>query len=87
MTGEEDMALPLYENLRKNYGIVVKTSREMVYARSVNAELAEKLDINEGEPILVRKRFVLDVNDTPVEHNIGYYRADSFTYSIEFING
>ena len=48
MTGEEDMALPLYENLRKNYGIVVKTSREMVYARSANAELAEKLDINEG---------------------------------------
>ena len=40
-----------------------------------------------GEPILVRKRFVLDVNDTPVEYNIGYYRADSFTYSIEFING
>ena len=68
-------------------GIVVKTSREMVYARSANAELAEKLDINEGEPILVRKRFVLDVNDTPVEYNIGYYRADSFTYSIEFING
>ena len=87
MTGEEDMALPLYENLRKNYGIVVKTSREMVYARSANAERAEKLDINEGEPILVRKRFVLDVNDTPVEYNIGYYRADSFTYSIEFING
>ena len=87
MTGEEDMALPLYENLRKNYGIVVKTSREMVYARSANAELAEKLDINEGEPILVRKRFVLDVNDIPVEYNIGYYRADSFTYSIEFING
>ena len=87
MTGEEDMALPLYENLRKNYGIVVKTSREMVYARSANAELAEKLDINEGEPILVRKRFVLDVNDSPVEYNIGYYRADSFTYSIEFING
>ena len=52
-----------------------------------SAELAEKLDINEGEPILVRKRFVLDVNDTPVEYNIGYYRADSFTYSIEFING
>ena len=80
-------ALPLYENLRKNFGIVVKTSREMVEARSANAELAEKLDINEGEPILVRKRFVLDVNDTPVEYNIGYYRADSFTYSIEFING
>ena len=42
--------------------------------------------ISEGAPILVRKRFVLDVNDKPVEYNIGYYRADSFTYSIEFTN-
>ena len=55
MTGEEDMALPLYENLRKNYGIVVKTSREMVYARSANAELAEKLDITAVEAVLPRR--------------------------------
>lgn len=87
MTGEEDMSVPLYENLNRNYGIVVKTSREMICARSASAELAGKLDIGEGDPILVRKRFVLDVNDMPVEYNIGYYRADSFTYSIEFVNG
>lgn len=86
MTGEEDMTMPLYESLRNNYGIVVKTSREMIYARGASAEMAAKLDINEGEPILIRKRFVFDVNDVPVEYNIGYYRADSFTYSIEFVN-
>ena len=86
MTGEEDMAMPLYENLQKNYGIVVKTSREQIYARAASPDLADKLDISEGAPILVRKRFVLDVNDKPVEYNIGYYRADSFTYSIEFTN-
>lgn len=86
MSGEEDMTVPLYENLKKNYGIVVKTSREMIYARSASAELAEKLDIDPDAPILVRKRFVLDINDVPVEYNIGYYRADSFTYSIEFTN-
>lgn len=86
MSGEEDMTVPLYENLNKNYRIVVKTSREMICARSASVELAEKLDVNVGDPILVRKRFVLDVNDVPVEYNIGYYRADSFTYSIEFTN-
>lgn len=86
MTGEEDMTTPLYENLNKNYGIVVKTSREMIFARGASAELAEKLDITTGDPILIRKRFVLDINDMPVEYNIGYYRADSFTYSIEFTN-
>lgn len=86
MTGEEDMSLPLYQNLQKNYGIVVKTSREMIYARAANADIASKLDVSEGDPILVRKRFVLDVNELPVEYNIGYYRADSFTYSIECTN-
>ncbi|HIW65012.1 MAG TPA: GntR family transcriptional regulator [Candidatus Alistipes intestinipullorum] len=86
MTGEEDMSMPLYENLRKNYGIVVKTSRERIYARAASHEMAEKLDISEGDPLLVRKRFVLDAHDVPVEYNIGYYRADSFTYSIEFTN-
>ncbi len=86
MTVEEDMSLPLYNVLENKYGILVKTSKEMIYARGANADLADKLGINEGDPILVRKRFVLDVNNLPVEYNVGYYRADSFTYSIEFTN-
>lgn len=86
MTGEEDLTMPLYENLQTKYGIYVKTSREMISAQVADADLADKLEIVEGSPILVRKRFVLDTNNMPVEYNIGYYRADSFTYSIEFVN-
>ena len=86
MTVEEDMSSPLYEILEKKYGIYVKTSKEMISAREANAEMAAKLGIQEGAPILVRKRFVLDSNNMPVEYNIGYYRADSFTYTIEFTN-
>jgi len=87
MTVEEDMTSPLYEILEKKYGIFVKTSKEMVFAREADAEMAAKLGIKEGDPVLVRKRFVLDKNNMPVEYNIGYYRADSFTYTIEFTNG
>lgn len=86
MTVEDDMSLPLYNILEKKYGIFVKTSKEQVFARGANAVMAEKLGISEGDPILVRKRFVLDRNDVPIEYNIGYYRADSFTYTIEFTN-
>lgn len=86
MTIEEDMSSPLYEILEKKYGIFVKTSKEMISARGASAEIAAKLGINEGDPVLVRKRFVLDINNMPVEYNIGYYRADSFTYTIEFTN-
>ena len=84
LNGDEDMSRPLYETLEKNYGVVVKTSREMISARSANADIARKLDIEEGDPILVRERYVFDVHDVPVEYNVGYYRADNFTYSIEF---
>lgn len=86
MTVEEDMSTPLYEILEKKYGVYVKTSKEMISARGASAEIAAKLGINEGDPVLVRKRFVLDNKNMPVEYNIGYYRADSFTYTIEFTN-
>lgn len=85
MTGEEDLTQPLYESLEKNFNVIVKTSREMIYARGASSYIADKLDIGVGDPILVRKRYVLDMNDMPVEYNIGYYRSDSFTYSIEFV--
>lgn len=86
MTVSEEMSRPLYEILDKSYGIKVKTSREQVSARGASRELADRLGIEEGAPILVRKRYVLDVNDMPVEYNVGYYRADSFTYFIECTN-
>ena len=86
MSVEDDMSLPLYEILEKKYGITVKTSKEMIFARGANAGMAEQLGIDEGAPVLVRKRFVLDRDNVPVEYNVGYYRADSFTYSIEFTN-
>lgn len=82
ITGDENFNLPLYEMLEADYGIVVKTSKEEVSARLAGDKLAEKLEIAAGDPVLIRKRFVLDENDVPVEYNIGYYRADSFTYSL-----
>ena len=47
-------------------------------------KIAGKLEIKVGDPILVRKRFVYDPEGCPLEWNIGYYRADSFIYSLEF---
>ena len=82
ITGDENYTTPLYEMLEQNYGIVVKTSKEEISARLAGSQLAEKLEIEATDPILIRKRFVFDTQDKPVEYNIGYYRADSFTYSL-----
>ncbi len=83
MTGDEDYAMPLYTILEQRYGIVVHKSVEEVSAQLADQELAGKLFIHPGDAILKRKRLVLDNTGSPVEYNIGYYRADSFTYRIE----
>ena len=83
LTGEEDFTRPLYELLEKDYQIIVKTSKERISASLAGEDIAEKLDIKTTDPILIRKRFVYDTNNTPIEYNIGYYRADSFIYTIE----
>ncbi len=83
LTGEENYTRPLYEILENDFDIIVKTSKEEITARLAGDFIAEKLEIKASEPILIRKRFVYDVNNVPVEYNIGYYRADSFTYTIE----
>lgn len=83
LTGSENFNRPLYEVLEKDYGITVKTSKEEISADAADDFFAKKLEINPGDPILIRKRYVYDINDMPVEYNIGYYRADSFTYTIE----
>ncbi len=83
LTGDEDFTQPLYAVLENNYNIIVKTSKEEISARLAGELVADKLDIAPNDPILIRKRFVYDVNGKPIEYNIGYYRADSFTYTIE----
>ena len=69
--------------MEKDFDVVVKTSKEEVMASLAGKFIAEKLEINDDDPILIRKRFVYDTEGKPVEYNIGYYRADSFTYTIE----
>lgn len=83
MTGEEDFTQPLYTILEQRYGVVVHKSVEEVSSMLAGDELAQKLYIQPCDPVLKRKRLVLDAARFPVEYNVGYYRADSFTYRIE----
>ena len=85
ITCNEDYNKPLYEMLEKEKGIMVKTSVEEISARLAGDYMAGKLGIEASDAILIRKRMVLDVDGVPVEYNIGYYRSDSFTYSIESV--
>lgn len=84
LTGNEDFSRPLYEILEKDYNSIAKVSKEEISSKAADKFLAEKLEIEIGSPVLKRKRFVYDPGGRPLEWNVGYYRADSFTYTLEF---
>ena len=79
---DDNFNVPLYELLESKCGIVVHTSVEEISAQLAGNRIAQKLRISEHDPILKRKRFVYDINGKPIEYNVGYYKADSFTYTI-----
>ncbi len=83
LNGSEDFSRPLYEILEKDFHIVASLSREKIKARLSTAITAKRLKINAGDPVLVRERFVFDPGDRPIEYNIGFYKADKFTYNID----
>lgn len=83
LTGDEDFKRPLYELLEHDYSAIATLSKEEISAHAAEQWIAEKLQIKVGEPVLFRKRFVFDQGERPLEYNLGYYKADSFVYTVE----
>lgn len=83
LTGEEDFLHPLYDMLEKEHRTVAYISQEEISAILADGLIAEKLEAEPGSAILFRKRFVYDADERPIEYNIGYYKADSFIYTVE----
>ena len=83
LTGEEDFKRPLYDILEKDHHVVATLSKEEISAKTADKFIAAKLEVEPGSPILFRKRFVYDQGERPIEYNLGYYRADSFVYTVE----
>jgi GntR family transcriptional regulator len=83
LTGEEDFKRPLYEMLENDHSVIATLSKEEISAKAADAFIASKLKIAAGSPVLFRKRFVFDQGERPIEFNLGYYKADSFVYTVE----
>lgn len=83
LTGDEDFKRPLYELLENEHSVIATLSKEEISAKSADSFIADKLGITVGSPVLFRKRFVFDQGERPIEYNLGYYKADSFVYSVE----
>ncbi|MBQ0064132.1 MAG: GntR family transcriptional regulator [Firmicutes bacterium] len=48
-----------------------------------NEEISKMLEIEQGSPLLIRIRTSYNKEQEVIEHTISYYRADSYSYSIE----
>lgn len=83
LTGEEDFKKPLYEMLEQEHSVIATLSKEEISATAADSFIAEKLEIPVDSPVLFRKRFVFDQGERPIEYNLGYYKADSFHYTVE----
>lgn len=83
LTGNEDFKRPLYEILETDYSVIAALSKEEISAKAAEPFIAEKLGIPVDSPILFRKRYVFDQGERPIEYNLGYYKADSFVYTVE----
>ena len=83
LTGKEDFTRHLYEMLEADHSTIAALSKEAIKAIVADKVLAKKLHIEKNQPILFRERKVYDPGERPVEYNLGYYRADKFTYTID----
>lgn len=83
LTGEEDFKMPLYEMLEHEHSVIATLSKEEISAKAADSFIAGKLKIALDSPVLFRKRFVYDHGERPIEYNLGYYKADSFVYTVE----
>ena len=83
LTGNEDFSRHLYEIMEQEHATTAAISKEKINAVAATSEVAKKLNTKKGDPVLFRRRLVCDPGDRPIEYNVGYYRADSFTYEID----
>lgn len=82
-TGKEDFTRHLYEIMEQDYATIPSVSKEEIKAILADEFISEQLGSKVGDPILFRKRVVCDPGERPIEYNLGYYRADRFSYLID----
>lgn len=83
MTGEENFKQPLYEMLEQEHSVIATLSKEEISATTADSFISKKLGIKKADAVLFRRRFVYDQGKRLFEFNLGYYKANTFTYTVE----
>lgn len=83
LTGSEDFRRPLYQVIGEAGGAAPAVSREEITAAAAGAHVSKALHIGKSEPVLMRKRVILDAHGKPIEFNVNYYRTDRYTLTLD----
>jgi GntR family transcriptional regulator len=75
----------LYEWIEAATGRRIARGEEYIEAAVANTELADRLEIMPGEPVLVARRLSRTADGTPVEYVATTYRADRYRFRIELV--
>ncbi len=78
----------LYEILEKEYGVRITNARRTIEAVLAHEEVAENLEVNEGEPLLLFRSITLGlVNgvEKPIETFKSHYRTDIYKFYLNQI--
>lgn len=87
LTPEIDAKGSLYSVIREIGGATPVRSVEEITAHTASEALAQSLAIEEGAPVLYRRRVTLDAADRPIEFNINWYRSDIHALRMDLKKG
>jgi len=73
----------LYRVIEENNPNRISKASEQFSALTANSEIAKKLQIQKGDPILLRERVSYDESGTIIEFSICYYIAERYQYTID----
>ncbi len=76
---------PMLMILEEDLGVNVKRAVQTIGASIADADIAGKLRIRVGEPLLIVQRIVYDIDEIPIEYVIAQYRADKYYYTVNQI--
>lgn len=79
----EDLTERLYPILERKFGIYVVRAEEFLRAVEADSDIAQRLDVKKGAPVILIERIVYTFDEKIIEFRRTYGRSDRFSYKIQ----
>jgi GntR family transcriptional regulator len=87
LTGDEDFEQPMYEMLKEKTGVDADRAHEEFLSVGANREMAKRLQVKRGTPLLLRRQTTYDAGGRPIDYTEIHYRSDNFTLMLDLRRG